>query len=240
MKYDAPELQHRLAAEYVLGTLQGPARRRFEALLAADAGLRRTVAAWERRLTPWSAAVAPVPVPRHVWDGIRQRLGFVPPAPAGGGLWRWWALASTGLAAALAVLLVLPPAVAPVSPPVATPQAVAPAWRDMAVLGDDKAQAVWIVRTREDGGELQFSGLANVEIPAGHDIELWAVPAEGAPLSLGVIRRDGPRAARVAVDAEARARLARGVALAVSLEPAGGSPTGAPTGPVLWSGKLQG
>jgi anti-sigma-K factor RskA len=228
MKYDHPDLQHRLAAEYVLGTLQGPARRRFERLLADDAALRRRVAAWETRLTPWVAGTTPVPVPPAVWQGVRQRLGFVP-APARAGAWRWWAFGSTALAVSLALLLVLRPAT--VAPPAI--------WQDMAVLSDEQ-KAVWIVRASGDGGVLQFSGLSSVEVPAGHDIELWAVPAEGAPLSLGVIHRQGSRAAEVVVSAEGRARLARGVALAVSLEPVGGSPTGAPTGPVLWSGKLQG
>ena len=44
---------------------------------------------------------------------------------------------------------------------------------------------------------------------------------------------------RVALPATPDVALANVPALAVSLEPAGGSPTGAPTGPVLYSGKIE-
>lgn len=225
MNYDDPGLQRRLAAEYVLGTLQGPARRRFETLLVRDERLRRAVAAWERRLSPWVMAGKPEPVPDRVWRDIQRRLGLTAatPAPAG---WRWWAFGSTAVAAVLALVLVMQPG----SPP---------AWQDVAVLSTDKAEAVWIVRARHDGRLLQLSGLARVEVPAGHDLELWAIPAGQAPQSLGVLRRS-PGRAELLLDARAQARLARASVLAVSLEPAGGSPTGAPTGPVLYTGKVAG
>lgn len=233
MKYEHPELQHRLAAEYVLGTLQGPARRRFERLLAEDTGLRRKVAAWESRLTPWAAAMAPEAVPPRVWQGIRRRLGFeadaVRPGP-----WRWLALGSTALAAGLALVLVMRPA-----PPAPEVPPAPPVWQDLAVLADQQ-QPVWIVRASADGARLRFSGLADAPLPAGHDYELWVLTPEGTPLSLGVVQASGARAAEVAVGDAGRALMARGVALAISLEPVGGSPTGAPTGPVLWSGKLRG
>lgn len=237
MKYDNPELQHRLAAEYVLGTLQGPARLRFERLLADSETLRRKVSAWEIRLSPWTAAVKAVPVPAHVWKGVQRRLGFTPAVAAPGkspGLWRWWAFGSTALAAVFALVLVLQPgAQLPQQP-------LAPALRDLAVLSTDKAEAVWIVRARNDGKALEFSGLSKVSLPAGKDLELWAIPAQGAPLSLGVIKLSNGRTAEVEMTAGIKTRLAQGVALAISLEPAGGSLTGAPTGPVLYSGKLQG
>lgn len=235
MNYDNPDLQHRLAAEYVLGTLHGAARLRFERLLTGNDGLRRKVAAWEARLSPWTAAVKPVPVPAHVWQGVQRRLGLTAaagPAPASSGLsglWRWWAFGSTALAAVFALLLVMRPA------PVVTP--AAPAWRDLAVLSTDKAEAVFIART--DGEVLEFSGLSKVSVPTDRDLELWAIPAKGAPLSLGVMHRNG-RVMQVALDNGVKSRLAQGVALAISLEPTGGSPTGSPTGPVLYSGKLQG
>lgn len=238
MNYDHPELQHRLAAAYVLGTLQGPARLRFEKLLAHHDGLRRKVAAWEQRLAPWALAVKPVPVPAHVWARIQYRL-FMEPArtrdvPARPSrFWLGLAWGGTALAAVLALVLVMRPA-----PPAALP--AAPALRDLAVLSTDKAEAVWIVRARNDGKALEFSSLAGVSLPAGRDLELWAIPAQGAPISLGVMTVRNGRQAELALDGERKWKLAQGVALAVSLEPAGGSPTGAPTGPVLYSGKLQG
>jgi anti-sigma-K factor RskA len=74
-------------------------------------------------------------------------------------------------------------------------------------------------------------------VPAGKSLELWMLPDGSAPKSLGVIPGSG--VGRVLLPALPDIALARVPALAVSLEPAGGSPTGAPTGPVLYTGKVE-
>ena len=71
MNYRDPDLQQRLAAEYVLGTLHGASRRRFEQLLATDPGLLQAVRYWEQRLHPWTSAARPVEVPDRVEDPER-------------------------------------------------------------------------------------------------------------------------------------------------------------------------
>jgi anti-sigma-K factor RskA len=60
------------------------------------------------------------------------------------------------------------------------------------------------------------------------------VGAGAAPRSLGLVT---DASARLPVPAALR-QGAEGGSLAVSVEPKGGSPTGAPTGPVIYSGKL--
>ena len=83
-----------------------------------------------------------------------------------------------------------------------------------------------------DGRAVATRPLVPVSLAAGRALELWAVPAEGAPRSLGLISADGASVVK-------RNRVMKDTAaLAVSLEPAGGSPTGAPTGPILYVGKL--
>ena len=52
MIYDHPELIDRLAAQYVLGALRGPARARFERLIATRPDVRRRVGVWESRFAP--------------------------------------------------------------------------------------------------------------------------------------------------------------------------------------------
>jgi anti-sigma-K factor RskA len=67
---------------------------------------------------------------------------------------------------------------------------------------------------------------------ANRSLELWSLPPQGAPRSLGLIAADKATVVQ-------RGKVLDGTAaFAVSLEPAGGSPTGAPTGPVLYVGKL--
>ena len=108
MKYQNPELQQRLAAEYVLGTLQGKARIRFEALMVEQPTLRRLVKAWEQRLAPLSSQIKAQPVPEIVWPKIRQRLGFEPvPTPKNSlSLWHKWLWSGSVFASVFAGMLI--------------------------------------------------------------------------------------------------------------------------------------
>lgn len=235
------QLQDRLAAEYVLGTLRGPARARFSRWIREDAALRGRVAAWEARLMPMASAVAEAVPQKRVWEGISARLGAS--TGAGGGIWEslvFWrglGLAASGMAAALLAAAILVPPQQPAAPPPAVVQVpsseVGAAY--LAVLTDPKSQKpVLLVSAGRKSSELFVKTLD----PAIHvdrkSLELWALPAGGAPRSLGVL---GPEdKMKLRLHAVADEALSNVPALAVSLEPRGGSTTGAPTGPVLFSG----
>lgn len=234
MDYSRRELSDRLAAEYVLGTLRGGARRRFESLLPAHPGLRKAVWRWQDRLVPLTASVPPVTPSPAVWTGIEQRL-FGDAALAGTSasvqqrLTRWWERLGLwqGLAGAaslatlvLAVALTLP---GPVQPPV------------VVVMGTGTGQgpASFVASVGADGRSLVLKPLAGVAVTAAQALELWAVPPKGAPRSLGLVSNQGATTVL-------REHLLQGTAaFAVSVEPAGGSPTGAPTGPVVSVGQLE-
>lgn len=247
MDHARPERADRLAAAYVLGTLRGPARRRFESLLPAHPSLRRAVAAWETRLAPLSQSVEPVEPDPAVWTRIESRLFGEGALPTPGGeaaavsttpaaqrrpaeaWWQrlapWRALTGLATAAAIALLVVVnqtPPAQAPVVIVLApNPQA------------GGTLNASFVASVSADGRALVLRPIAPLSVEATRALELWAVPAQGAPRSLGLVQ---PGAATTLL----RARLLDDTAaLAVSLEPAGGSPTGAPTGPILSLGKLD-
>lgn len=229
MDYSRPELADRLAADYAAGTLRGGARRRFETLLGAHPALRSAVQAWQERLMPLTMTVEPqVPSPK-VWQGIQARLGHVAEAPV-----RWWARLSlwrgvAGVATvatlALGVLLALPEAA---RPPVVVVLAAA-----NGVPGDGGiVPASFVASISGDGRAMVTRPLTHVKMASDRALELWSLPPQGAPRSLGLISGDQAtvlQRGRVPGDT---------AALAVSLEPAGGSPTGAPTGPVLFVGKL--
>src|SRR2546421_4981290 len=125
MDYSHPELADRLAADYVAGTLRGPARRRFESLLPAHPLLRQAVRDWQTRLMPLTVSLDPQKPPAAVWQGIQARIGGGAPAraakiePVGWwqrlSLWRGVAAAASVAALSLAVLLASPgPAQAPI------------------------------------------------------------------------------------------------------------------------------
>jgi len=219
-----PQLRERLAAEYVLGTLKGGARRRFEAWLLQDAALRAEVQAWQERIAPM-AEFAPAAQPGpEVWDGIARRLRLPghEPGPAWWkslAFWRGLAAASAAGAVVLAVLLVQRPEPAHID--------------QVAMLADDQAHTALIVSADRGHRRMQVRVLEGVRVPDDKTLQLWAIPRAGAPRSLGILPDN--RAATLALTE--RATGADVVALAVSLEPRGGSPNpNAPTGPVLFKG----
>src|SRR5262249_28241306 len=102
---DHPQIIDSLAAEYVLGTLRGPARRRFARWRASVPQVDERCRFWEEHLLTLAKGVRPIQPPAHVWQGIRTRLGFAQTQP---GWWRGRALAiaaSVLLVAALSALL---------------------------------------------------------------------------------------------------------------------------------------
>ena len=241
MKFSGkPALQERLAAEYALGTLRGRARARFERALRADAALARAAAEWQARLAPLADAVPAVQPPARLWRAIEARL----PATRTGlwesvAFWRGLGLAASGAAAVLlaAVATLQPPAPVPAPAPIVlkVPSSeMAEVY--LAVLQDPKTQKpLLLASVNQRSDQMQVRTLDPSIRVAGKDLELWALPAGGGtPRSLGVVGA-GERAT-VRLAAQAERSLADVPMLALSLEPRGGSPTGAPTGPVLAAG----
>ena len=74
MNYDKSELRDRLASEYVLGTLHGHARKRFQRLMRGDLKIRAAVEQWEQRLMPMGAPLTTAQPSRNLWKGIEQRI----------------------------------------------------------------------------------------------------------------------------------------------------------------------
>jgi anti-sigma-K factor RskA len=229
--YSRTELADRLAAGFAAGTLRGAARRRFETLLPAHPALRSALRGWQERLMPLTAAVPLEPAPARVWQGIESRL-FAPvntppvalATPAGLSFWRGLAGFASITAIAFALLLANP---APALPPVVVVLSASPA-----AAGAGPRPSI-VASISGDGRALVTRPLVNVGVTVDRALELWAIPPGGAPRSLGLISARGQT---LALKGQ---QLQGADTLAVSLEPAGGSPTGQPTGPVLYSGKFN-
>ncbi len=229
-----PERADALAAQYVLGTMSPRARARFAKLVGVDRTVTDAVAAWEARLLPFAESVEAVPPPGHLWPRILARIqgGRAPAADesaapslwANLGLWRGLTLAGFATAMALAIVLL--------SPPVERPDQTL-----VAVLAGADAKPVLIATADRAGRILRIKAVGPVDIAADRALQLWALPTGGSPRSLGLIAPSG--IVQIALSGPAEAALAQVPALAVSLEPRGGSPTGLPTGPVLYSGPIQ-
>lgn len=251
MNYGDPTLREHLAAEYVLGTLRGRARRRFERLLAQDAGLRDLVRQWEARLNPLAERAPAVAPPPQLWARIEARLGApasrpsaaarrswierlfgkpMTPVPslATAGLWYcvgfWRALGIGGAAVAAALALYLTVGQAPFVP------------SHVAVLAGEDAKPVLLAQLDAASGRLELRAVGLPAVAPDKSLELWLVPPAGggAVRSLGLVDPQGYERDLPPADVT---ELTQG-ALAVSLEPAGGSPTGVATGPVIYLGPI--
>jgi anti-sigma-K factor RskA len=213
-----------VAAEYALGVLTGAERAAAERRIQHERAFATMVAAWEERLSPWAAEIERVAPPPQVWDRIATSLPR--PSPARGGLWEslaFWRV--FGLASALAACCLA-----------------------IVIYFGVTRQNEPLMAAIESGGRHSFVATVDIKrgtvavVPAAFTgdstrvPELWLIPAGGKPLPVGLLSADKP--VTIAIPPALLPQTSSGATLAVSLEPPGGSPTGAPTGPVIGLGKL--
>lgn len=230
-----PEDRTVLAGELALGLLEGEERAEALRLVVADRAFAREAEQWRAHFDLLFADA-----PEHAPDPALEKrvLAALSAAPRSAEptrlVRRWRAAAAAAMAIAAALLLALlirperMPTVAPAPAPAARPAPL------VAVLAPTKDGQPFAALVDRDTGEVRLAGLPPT--PAGRSAELWTIAADGVPRSAGVLP-DG--AAALTVAAASRARLTPGVTLAVSIEPAGGSRTGGPTGPVIATGALS-
>jgi anti-sigma-K factor RskA len=224
MKPDNPEVIDRLASEYALGTLRGPARRRFERWRANTPLVDQRCRFWEERLMHLAKGLTPVQPPRHVWPAIQRRLNLTTRQSALRRIRPFALAASVVLVVGLAALLY---------------------WRS---LPADRATAVATISAKSGDHiwELQVFGNTDrlvaraAKLPArppGSDYELWALPKGAAPVSLGILPAAGASSRTLTM--MQKQALALSSQVAVSIEPLGGSPTGQPTGTIVYVAPLR-
>jgi len=224
------KLRDQLSAAYALGTLRGPARRRFESYMKDSALIQREVGEWQDRLLPMAEFSGAVNPPGRVWSAIERRIkgtesrwAFWINLHNDLAFWRGLGLVSTTAAAILVAFLAT-------RAPETTPQA---ATSYVAMLADDKSQPVIVITGDASRHQLVARLVAHPSVEAGKSLELWAVPQKGNPRSLGLVSADGS----VTLPLPDFATPQTAPVLAVTLEPKGGSPNpNGPTGPVLFKG----
>jgi len=225
-----------LAAELALGVLDGAELAAARARLAADRAFAAEVARWEEWLAPLALAFPETSPPAGLEARVLAAIDVPGAAPRAG--WRRrGALALAGLAAAV-LALVVGPLRAPPPPPVPAPTrpAAAPLLAALVVPAGAEApgRAPLAAAVDRPSGEVR---IAAATVPRGRSAELWAIAEGGAPVALGLL--DGGRPTRLVVAQAQRVLLRAGTTLAVSIEPPGGSPGAAPTGPVVAAGALS-
>jgi anti-sigma-K factor RskA len=253
-----PDLLDRLAAHYSLGTLQGPARRRFEHHARQNATVRAQMLLWQERLNALTELAAPAAPSAALWPRIENALraelaGFkltahqTSAALLTAGLAQarralnWWrGLAVAGGAVALAGLVAfgvglqhrqqLNTQLNQASAQLKTAQQL----DYVAVLTDAQSGASMLVTFDARQSSLVVKRVGAYQEAANKSLQLWALPLGGAPQSLGVLGQTPVM--RLTTQST---QINTIPTLAVSLEPQGGVPSSTgPTGPVLFKGAL--
>ncbi|ARD45221.1 anti-sigma factor [Colwellia sp. PAMC 21821] len=229
MNYQAENLKNALAAEYVLGTLRGPARQRFQKLMMQYPPISEATTTWEQHLNALGQKIPPVTPDESVWQRIEQQLGFanepaksnvVPITKAKPKVWQGIAGLASAAALVLAVLLVN-------IEPTTSPDA-----QQLALVNNEQTELLWALEIGTDTIDIQAT--KSLVAQANADYELWIVAADGrAPISLGLL----PKTGKLRLSKPELFDQIEIAALAVSLEPLGGSPNGSPT-TVLYTSKL--
>lgn len=227
-------------AEYVLGVLDADARAAVEREIQSSASAAKAVAIWAERLSPLSEEMAVQEPAAYVWARIRDMLKLESPAsgrvPSGRPrlwenlrFWHWWGLGASALAAVCLVLLLIPARHAAVRPRPTT------AYMASTIVQND-GHVGWTATMDLQRARIIVVPVAPQTLANGRSPELWLIPAGHKPIAVGVI--DGNTPTTIALSNTLIAQLGPTAALAVSVEPLGGSPTGQPTGPVIAKGTI--
>ncbi len=238
----SPEFEAQ-AAEYVLGLLSEDERMAFEAQLRAEPALGAEVRRWEGYFASMAEIdVEEVAPPARILPAVRAELFGADSVPQPGLLdriafWRGLSVATTALAALAMGFAVLPnfQRADPGEQPEIAPTGIPAGTLLMTHLIPTEGSSLGLAVTREPSGVLQVRRVAG-SLADGRSQELWVIAGDSAPVSLGVLGEDA--LTTLTPDADAAQLFGAGAALAITDEPLGGSPTGAPTGEILALGTL--
>lgn len=219
-----PEELSTLAGEYVLGLLEPDDAREIERGLPGNEALARAVAFWQTRLAPLSRLAPETAPPPGLWDKISSELGS---APATYRLpvwwnkvepWRWATAGLAVVAAALLLLVARPPLGSHYIAVLSAPNQHLPGF---VVMGGQK--------------QVMARAIEGAAPPQGRAYELWAIyPNVARPQPLGVVPPNGILHVK-----NFPTEILGGASFAISIEPPEGSPTGQPTGPIVFIGQLR-
>jgi anti-sigma-K factor RskA len=227
---DGPDDDKVLVAEFALGLLNADEHKRVARRIADEPTLAAELQLWQSRMQGLDDEFAEAPPPAGVFGRVERRLFGAPStAPAVARFWDnlslWRGLAAAGLVVAVLAIgfNVLRPA----------PNSATIANQLVASLAAEGSDVKFVAFYNEASGAVRLVSLGGSNVP-NKDYELWYIQGSQAPVSMGVIPVDARTS--IALDPKAQASIKPGTVLAVTLEPKGGSPSGAPTGPVVAKG----
>lgn len=231
LRYNNPELQNLLAANYVIGTLRGPARKRMETLMRDDIELRKQVIQWEEKLQPIHHTTPVVKPKKSTWKKISSSIGGITDPLMQQVMRRlrfYKYLAASAVASALVMGVMT----------WSTLNTVVPAPINyVAVMKDtqDVPSMVVTISKNEQGRLLALDMLKKPALEENQSLQLWAISQEdGSITSLGVIQRE--KRINKSLSKPEWGLIKNAEFLIVSVENQGGSDSGAPSNDIITKG----
>ncbi|MDK1377030.1 MULTISPECIES: anti-sigma factor [unclassified Sinorhizobium] len=219
-----------IAGEYVLGVLSAEDRLKVEARMASDRNFAAMVDRWQHNLAAFDDAYEAVRPPAHVFAAVERSI--FPPSPAARpkvGFWNSLLLWRSLTVASLAAAAIMGASMAGLfSEPQSQPL--------VAELSGEGNAINLVARFDRTSGSLKLTPVAARQTEE-KSLELWLIEGDNPAVSLGVLPQSGE--GEILLPPEMRTRFREGSTLAVSVEPLGGSPTGAPTGAVVAQGTTR-
>ncbi|MBI5926660.1 MAG: anti-sigma factor [Aquabacterium sp.] len=237
-----PDTVDRLAAEYAMGSMPAPARRRFEALMRQRQDIQQAVWGWHDTLAGSLVAQAPLPVDPGLWPRLASRVFGSSSArqtsPAGSWWSRWFGPVPSGmLAVGLALGMVLPTLLQTLPSQMESSQIPSQLPESyVGVLATANGQAGLVVSSLRKGLRVDIKQQVPVAVPQGQTLYLWRIDKAGQPHPVAAVPDMSDRkfvSVQLAEPAESVFREA--TELAVSLESQGSQPS-QPSGSFVYRG----
>lgn len=213
-----------LAGRYVLGTLHGKARSKFETLSHDNIKIQNYIQQWEHYFYKFDENITPVLPPKHVWSSIIKKIQ---PDTIKISLWEnillWRSLATSFVIISLFLMFII----------------FKPFYKDeetlISIIQDSENKPIWLINVSLKQKNIIINTLNKPQqITAKQDFELWLLPKEKVkanPISIGLLPKQGNKKL---ILTEKLAHLSNKNKIAVSLEPLGGSPNELPSGEILF------
>lgn len=199
MRYTHPQLLEHLASSYVLGTLQGGARRRFERLQKDRHDVHMLVTHWEMRLGQLARSIPPQSPPPRLWAAIAARTqAAAKPLASPRPFWAGWlkpaGLSLGGMAGGVilaSVVFFTAPTLFISADQVAmrSGERLPPSY--IGVLSDAQGNGKLLVSSLRHGKTVALKVIGPIAVPAAGHLVLWAIPADGPAFALGTVPTSG-------------------------------------------------
>ena len=223
IRYQIPELQDRLASSYVIGTMRGKARRRFETIMHSNDAIASRVRQWENKLHPISDAAQPLAPKKATWARIKNSINttsdqIVDKLLSKLRFYKYLSAFAFTITLAIGVFFT-------VNYPTSQPTA---AINYVAVMENNAEQAIMVVTLKKTGRLLSLDILKKPDMPAESSLQLWAVSKDDSSIaSLGVVELKGHTEMNL-TKAE-WGLISNSEHLIMSVEQPGGSTSGSPS-----------